>query len=143
MHAAVVGGERKLVLGPVDGRVVELEPGHAENDWVVTKGRDVELDALGVRTDRELDRESFVGDNTGGNGASIGNLQSSWRCPETEADGMGTGKGGVDEGRNGTAVDQGGCLDRRTLGDEGDRGNEEIWGIGFAQRSCGCRAMLI
>lgn len=78
MRAAVVGAERDMELGPVDGWVMELDPRHTENDGVVGDARDFKLDALGMRTDRELDGKSVVGDVAGGNGASIGNLQRSW-----------------------------------------------------------------
>jgi hypothetical protein len=48
---------------------------------------------------------------------------------------MGTGKCGVDKGGCGATVNQGGCLDMRALGDEGDGDNEEIWRIRFVWRS--------
>jgi len=65
MLAAVVGAEDHSMLGPGDDRVVELEPGHPEDDWKVAEARGVELDDLGMRADVELDRESFMGDEDG------------------------------------------------------------------------------
>jgi hypothetical protein len=105
MRAAVVRAEGDMELGPVDGWVVKLNPRQTENDGVVGDARDFELDTLGMRTDRELDGNGIVGDVAGGNGASIGNLQRLWDCLGTEADGVGSGKGGVDERRGGAAVD--------------------------------------
>ena len=130
MRAAMVGAEGNMELGPVDGWIMELNPRHTENDGVVGDARNFKLDALGMRTDRELDRRSFVGDIAGGNGASIGNLQRSWNCLGTETDGVGMGKAGVDEGRAGATVDHGDGLNRRALCDKGDGENEEVRGSG-------------
>jgi hypothetical protein len=46
MAATVLGGEDDPMLGPLDERVVELEPGHAEDDRIVAETGNVELDGL-------------------------------------------------------------------------------------------------
>jgi hypothetical protein len=94
-----------MELGPVDGWVVKLNPRQTENDGVVGDARSFKLDTLGMRTDRNLDGDGVVGNVAGRDGASIGNLQVSGDCLGTEADGVGLGKGGVDERRGGAAVD--------------------------------------
>jgi hypothetical protein len=126
MRAAVIGAEGNVELGPVDGWIVELNPRHTENDGVVGDARGFKLNVLGVRTDCELDRKGFVGDVTGGNGASIGDLQRSWDCLGTETNRVGFGKGGVDERRAGATVNHGDGLNRRALCDKGDGENEEV-----------------
>ena len=137
MRAAVVGAEGDMELGPVDGWIMELNPRHTEDDGEVGNARDFKLDALGMRTDRELDGKGIVGNVAGGDGASIGNLQRSGDGLGTEADGMGLGKGGVDERRTGAAVNHGDSLNRGALCDKGDGENEEVWGSGDRRRDRG------
>jgi hypothetical protein len=84
---------------------MELEPRHAENDRIVSEVRDVESDVLCMRTDLELNRKRVMSDSARRNETSIRNLEFSRGCFETERDGVGLRKGGVDEGRNGAGVD--------------------------------------
>jgi hypothetical protein len=152
MLATIVGAEGNTELGPVRGRFVEPEPRHTKNDRVVGETRDIELDALGMRTDVELDRKGLVSDVAGGNGAAVGNLQRSRRCLETETDGVRLGKGGINEGRTCATVNHGDGLDLRALCNKGDREDEEVRGSGPRRRKrgaddrerggrcgCGCR----
>jgi hypothetical protein len=111
MCAAVVGLERNIEFAPERGRFVKLDPRHAKDDRVASETRDIELDALSMGTDLELERKGLVGDVAGGSGMSIGKHQRSRRGLDTEADGVGLGKGGIDEGRSGATVDQGDGLD--------------------------------
>src|SRR5262245_39386941 len=108
MLAAVVGVEDDTVLGPCDSRVVDLEPGHAENDWIVAEARDAELHVLCVRSDRKTDRESFVRDGARRDRAPIDDFHTSWRIAGTEADVLGLSESKIDKGKRGAAVDHDG-----------------------------------
>ena len=77
MVTTVVGAEDNPMLGPHNGRIVELEPGHAEDDRVVAEAGDVELNVFRVRADLELDGQCFLGESSGGDGASIDNFEFS------------------------------------------------------------------
>jgi hypothetical protein len=71
----VIGAEDNPMLGPDNGRIVELEPGHAEDDRVMAEAGNVELDVFRVGADLELDGQCFLGESTGGDGASIDNFE--------------------------------------------------------------------
>jgi hypothetical protein len=129
VHTTKVRTKDNPVFGPVDGRVVELEPGHAENDWVVTKSRDVKLDVFGVRADFKANWKSLVGDGAGGDGTPIDNLEISRRIFGLEADGVGLGEGNVDEGRGSAGVDHRERRNRDILNLEGDRENDVFLGV--------------
>jgi hypothetical protein len=102
----MVGAEDNPMLGPRDDGIVEREPRHAEDDWVMTKARDVELNVLCMRADFKLDRDGFVGDGAGRDGASINNLEVSRRSLEPEGNGVGLSEGGIDKGRGRAGIDQ-------------------------------------
>ena len=74
MSTTEVGAKNNPVLGPVDGWIMQLEPGHADDDRVATEARDVEPDVLSVRTELHLNGECFVRDGTGRDGTSIDDL---------------------------------------------------------------------
>jgi hypothetical protein len=56
---------------------MDLEPGQAKNDRMVTEAGDVELDVLCMRPDLKLDRLGFLGDGAGRNGTTVNDLQVS------------------------------------------------------------------
>jgi len=87
-----------------------------------------------MRTDLELNGKRFMSDSARRNASSICNLKISGRCLETERDGVGLHKSGVDEGRNGAGVDHCRSLDQRALNDDCDRENEMFLGIDVGRR---------
>jgi hypothetical protein len=99
MLATVIGTKDNPTLGPRDGGIVDGEPRHAEDDWVVAEARDVELDVLCVRTNLELDREGFLGDGAGQDRAAVNHLEISRLGLEPEADGVGLSKLDIDKAR--------------------------------------------
>lgn len=61
---AELGGERDFVTSPVDGGVVEFEPGDPQDHWIVSELRNVEGESFGVLSERDVDgngpmREGF------------------------------------------------------------------------------------
>jgi hypothetical protein len=105
MTATVLGGEDDPVLGPLDERVVEREPGHAENDRIVAETGDVELDGFRMGSDLEMHRHSFVGDSAGRDATSVDDFELSRRGFGLERDMVALGELGVDERGRGTGVD--------------------------------------
>ena len=97
MLATVVGAKDNPTLGPRDGGIVDGEPRHAEDDWVVTEARDVELDVLYMRTDLELDEAGFLGDGAGQDRTAVNHFEVSRLVLETEADGVGLSKLDIDK----------------------------------------------
>lgn len=115
------GGEDNAVLGPVDGWVVALKPWRTKDDGVAANIGNVETDVLGVGADLESQGDGLVGDGTGSNRTAVSNLQLLRRSLELEIDGVTMDKGGVDEGRGGTGVDQGKSRNRDTADNDNSR----------------------
>jgi hypothetical protein len=85
---------------------MELEPGHAEDGRVVAEAGDVELDGLRVGADLESNGSCFLGESTGGDGASVNHLELSWHGFGLQRDVVALGKGNVEERGRGPGVDQ-------------------------------------
>jgi len=133
----VVGAEDNLVFGPENGWVMEFEPWHTEKDRVLSERGNVELDVICVRTDPELDWKYLMGDGPRRNGTAVSKHQMLWCCFETEADGVGSSEGGVDDGTCGAGVDHCDGLDGRALSDDRHRKREMVAGVESGYRNRG------
>jgi hypothetical protein len=93
----MLGAKDNPMLGPQDDGVVELEPRHAEDDWVVTETSNIELNGFRVWANLELDRQSFVGKRTGRDGTSVDDFKFSGHGFGSKWDAMASDKLGIDE----------------------------------------------
>ena len=76
---------------------MELEPRHAEDDWVQPESRDVEANGLGVRTNVKRNERRFVSDGAGRDGTAIGKMHEKRGVLEGKIDGVRSNESGIDE----------------------------------------------
>jgi len=129
MFTAIFRAKDNPILGPLNGGIVELEPRHAEDDWIMTEACDVELDAFGMGPDHKLQGDGFLGDGTGRNEAAVCKFKVLWRGLESEVDRVGVSKRRIDEGSGSARVDQRVRWDRGVAGVDSDRQDDIFLGF--------------
>jgi hypothetical protein len=112
MITAVAGIEYNPMLGPRNGGIMELEPSHTEDNWVVAEARDIELDIFCMRSDLKLDREGFLNDDAGRDRTSINNFEVSRSGLRSEANRVGLDKVRINKGSRSAGIDHGISRDR-------------------------------
>ena len=121
MAAAVVGAEGHSVLGPHDRWVVELEPGHAEDDRVVAKSRGIEAKGLSVRANFELDRYRIVREKTRSNGTAIDDFEFAGHGFGLERDMVALGEPSINERGRSAGVEHGNGRDSLVMNNKVNR----------------------
>jgi hypothetical protein len=85
----------------------------------------------------KADGESRVSDGTGRYEIAIDDFHVAGRILRLEADGVGAGKGGVNEGRGGAGINERKCLDRGAAEAKGDRDDDVFFGVRVGRRDYG------
>jgi hypothetical protein len=92
-----------------------------------------------MRADFEADGESRMGDGTRRDEIAIDDFYIAGRILRLETNGVGAGKGGIDEGRGGARINKRKCLDRGAAEAKGDSDNDVFFRVevGVERRDCG------